>query len=300
MPPAIAPGKRPRRQQQRKVVSFAGGQILVKKSGQIDEIFRSDFVDFVQVIYIPLISEDSSSQELLEELWYSREELERMKYDFFYRKKEQRFAERERLSLSPVHSSSKLTGEGQRHNRRYRLQRKTMEVVLGEQEQQRLMCHRIYGKVLDRRRCRSGGIIDPERLREVYVSKGKTLERQEEARARACQNNNENNTCCAEPRQVEARDDLEIITITTIAASTANISTSPHYNMVEINEEDETESQCSLLKRSSSLKCFELSTSCGNCIGCLFHALLTPFLEQKDGPVFLEVGEEMLVAYHSY
>jgi hypothetical protein len=148
-----------RRDAMAKTVAFSGRPTLVVKPNQIDMVLRCDFVDVVDVFYIPAVSD--YSREVLKTLWYTRDEIEQKKRD--------EFCCRIRIPgkgrRSPTQSS---------HNLQFLRHQRMIATVLQEQEKQRRMCHKIYGRLVDSSgNRRSSRIPDPKRLQDVYATDGK-------------------------------------------------------------------------------------------------------------------------------
>jgi hypothetical protein len=290
VPSAIANPSKHRRSRKRNRVAFVGNPTLLVKPNQIDTVFRCDFMDIVEVLYIPPISE--YSREVLNTLWYTRDETEHMKHDFFYRKRISSEGQQRSPTAPPTSVSSTLTTAGRSHNLRCRRQQRTVATVLQEQEKQRRMCHKIHGRLVDSSGSRrSSGILDPERLRDAYVTEGKTRLFQEEAslRARAY------NLVQCDPSVVRDKHEGDDRDINTTSTSTITKDKGESSN-IQAHEDPTIREWSSIQEDSFSGFLLDLSTTFNDCICCVFSALLTPFLEQRNGPIFLEIGEEMLVA----
>lgn len=251
-----------------KIVAFSGSPTLVVKPNQIDMVLRCDFVDVVEVFYIPAISD--YGREVLKTLWYTKDEIEQMKRDECFC----RTQIPGKGGQSSARSTPTTSGRSN-HNH-------TIATVLEEQEKQRKMCHKIYGRLIDSSgNRRSSGILCPKRLREVYATEGNTQQCQEEASVRA--------KICLLQCDPKGRDDFDQHeTTTTDEDDSSRLQKQEKY---AINE------RSSLMAHSYSYFgfCLDISMTFGDCIDSIFSALLIPFLEQRDGPLFLDIGEEIHV-----
>lgn len=272
---AISPGKRPR---QRNSVAFAGSKTLVIKSDQTDMVLRCEFVDVVEVSYVPPASE--YSQAVLETLWYTRKEIKKMKHEFFYWRQKNKKRGQLMAPSKPPRVPPKLTTAGRSHNLRHLRHRETIDTVLKEQERQRQMCQHIYGKIVDPSGTNSScSILEPERLRDVYTRAAKTLQRQEQASERA-------QVCRLEcdPEFHQGRENYHEVT----PAKTTSTD--------EVRREDpRIVGEWSSKEACHSGFFLDLSSTFGTCIDGVFSIILDPFLKQRGGPLFLDVGEEILV-----
>ncbi len=277
---AMAKGKRPR--QCRDKVAFAGEQILLEKSHQTDVVLHCEFVDLVKVLYVSHFSE--FTKEVFDSLWYTRDDIEQMKLEYFYWKRRSRKGER-RASIA-----RKLSNEGRSHNLRHLRHKNTVATVFREQERQRSMCRRIYGRIADASGNKSSAscIIDRERLKQVYRRAGNTLKRQQEAIERAGANHH-----------------LEVY-FSKIRKESIDHPDGDRSSIVHKHPKQEGQYQqegppvieeWSSMEASYSKFCLDTSASFRDSIGCIFFTLLTPFLEQRREPSpFLEIGEDMIVA----
>lgn len=274
---AMSKGKRKRQFQSK--VAFSGEQILLEKSHQTDVVLQCEFVDLVKVLYISHFSE--YSKEVYDSLWYTRDEIDEMKKDYFYWKRMSRRGER-RASIA-----RKLSSEGKSHNLRHYRHKTTTATVLREQERQRNLCQRIYGRIIDTSgNVRSGScIIDRERLKEVYRQAAKTVKRQQEAVERASP---DFHLQVYYSRVQSAKDEDQQETNSSIPDIYKQQDENHHHQEPEWSSMEESYSRC----------CVPISESFRDSIGCVFFTLLTPwFLEQPREPShFLEIGEEMILA----
>uniref|UniRef100_A0A7R9ZU65 Uncharacterized protein n=1 Tax=Pseudo-nitzschia arenysensis TaxID=697910 RepID=A0A7R9ZU65_9STRA len=278
---AMAKGKRPR--QCRNKVAFAGEQILLEKSHQTDFVLHCEFVDLVKVLYISHFSE--YTKEIFDSLWYTRDEIDQMKSEHFYWKRmsSRRKGER-RTSIG-----RKLSNEGRSHNLRHLRHKKTVAIVFREQERQRSMCRKIYGRIVDASgKQRSGScIIDRERLKDVYRRAGNTLKRQQEAIERASVNHHLD-VYFSKIRNESVDYQQHEVTSTNIYKQQEQYQQQEDPLVIE---------EWSSMEASYSKFCLKISASFRDSIGCVFFTLLAPFLEQRrESSLFLEIGEEMIVA----
>ncbi len=274
---AMSKGKRQRQFQNK--VAFSGEQILLEKSHQTDVVLQCQFVDLVKVLYISHFSE--YSKEVYDSLWYTRDEIDELKKDYFYWKRMSRRGE-QRASVE-----RKISSEGRSHNLRHHRHKTTTATVLREQERQRNLCHQIYGRIVNSSgNLRSGScIIDRERLKEVYRRAGKTMKRQQEAIERASPDFHLQ-VYYSRIQSANVEDQQE-----------ANGSIPNIYKQHD-EQQHHQEPEWSSMEESYSRCCMPISESFQDSIGCVFFTLLTPwFLEQPRGPsLFLDIGEEMILA----
>jgi len=255
LPSAFRRNKRPISQN----VTFAGGYEMKVKKYQTDKVLYCEFVDIVEVFYIRRVLDSS-------QIWYTREENDIMKEAFVAMKREM-YRMRQSLLVPGTHTLRLNTAP---QNHRY-LRKRTIAAVLLEQEKQKRMLQKIYGRIKDSSgRHRFVGILDPERLRNVYIHQGKTVHAQEEALNRA--------NC----------DMDHHIVIPTSIPSTDKSSCSELYC-------DSFNDEYSAIDSACSRCCLDLSTTFGECIDKVFSTLLNPFWGRRKGPLFLDIGEELIV-----
>jgi len=274
---AMSKGKYQRQFQNK--VAFSGEQILVEKSHQTDVVLQCQFVDLVKVLYISHFS--GYSKKVYDSLWYTRDEIDEMKKDYFYWKRMSRTGEQRAFI------ARKLSSEGKSHNLRNHRHKTTTAAVLREQERQRNLCQQIYGRIVDSSgNLRSGScIIDRERLQEVYRRAGKTVKRQQEAIERASPDFHLQ-VYYSRIQRAKVEDQQE------------TNSSIPNIYKQHDEEQHPQEPEWSSMEQSCSRCCVPISESFRDGIGCVFFTLLTPwFLEQSREPsLFLDIGEEMILA----
>lgn len=268
----------------RHTVAFAGSLILMEKSNQTDFVLQSDFVDIVDIVNIPHFSQ--YRKEIYEALWYTRDENEQMKQDYFYWKRISRSGGRNPYAKTspPPMPPQRLSHEGKSHNLRFLRHQRTLATVFREQERQRKMCYQIYGRIVD-----SFGdhhisyVLDPERLKEVYRKVGKTRRRQEQAIERAKQ----------------YHDFHEMATNTTLTTTHTNVMNNLRYEQQQAEgtpHVDQDIREWSSMEASCSRSCLDVSTPTSYFIHCVCFALLSPFLEHRGQPLFLDIGDDMIVS----
>ncbi len=265
-------------------VAFAAQHVVMKvdqwDSCSMDQRYVHQVVDAVQVWFIPHHTQYSEKQRAA--MWYSKPEMASMRERAAEYKKSKK---RARMSLEKVAQQQvqeidqctlfgspadlqapKMTMDsGSERRVRYE---STLDAVLMEQYEQRRLCLKIYGRV------EPGftGILDPERLAQVYSIAGQTSKAQEKAVMKA------------ERALLELDQDEEETSSVTASVRGGN-----------------KQSKVSKLKRTSSFKASSLEVETTLCldkgVGSVFSSLLTPFLEIRKEDLFLEVGEEMSVQF---
>lgn len=269
-------------------VTFAA-QHIVLKVDQVDTCAFEDryvhqVVDAVQVWFIPHHTQYSEKQR--SGMWYSKPEMAAMRERAAEYKKSKKRARRtsmEKIAQQQVQELDSCTLFGSPHDlqapkmnqqdeersgseRRARYET-MLDAVLMEQYEQRRLCLKIHGRV------EPGftGILDPERLAQIYSIAGQTHKSHQKAVAKA------------EQAILELDQDEEELT-----SLTASVRGEKKLNKV------------SKLKRTTSFNASAIEVETSLCldrgVGSVFHALLSPFLEIRKGDAFLEVGEELSVA----
>eukprot|EP00536_Pseudo-nitzschia_multiseries_P013731 jgi/Psemu1/327289/estExt_fgenesh1_pg.C_6060003 len=271
------------RKRHRKEVTFAGFPTLVEKAGRIDKTLCLGFLDAIIILRVPPLSDYSTED--IENIWYSREEEQSMKYSAI----EERILQADSISNRDDASAipAKMTA-GERYISHLQLRagqkRAALDAVLHEQYHQRLICRRIYGKIVPTTAGNrySSGIIDPERIREVYRSRGKTMKSQKAAHARAqiCRlEQQRDDTKCNEDDLDEYVNDITPM----IYRDSCDVE--------DLTVKDEYYAKPTFCSQCSS----NTSMAFYDCIDCVFNVLLTRFLELRKGAIFLDNEDEMLV-----
>lgn len=266
-------------------VAFAAQHIVLKVNQTdtcaFEERYVHQVVDAVQVWFIPHHTQYSDKQR--SDMWYSKSEMAAMRERAAEYKKSRKRARRsmmEKVAQQQVQELDTCTVFGspsdlqtpkiqdeERSGSERRARYETMlDAVLMEQYEQRRLCLKIYGRV------EPGftGILDPERLAQIYSIAGQTNKSQEKAIAKAQQ-------AILELDQDEEEP----------SSATASVRGEKKQNKV------------SKLKRTTSFNASAIEVETSLCldrgVGSVFHALLSPFLEIRKGDAFLAVGEEMSV-----
>jgi hypothetical protein len=273
-------------------VTFAAQHVVMKvdnfDSCTIDQRFVHQVVDAVQVWFIPHHTNYSESERF--NMWYSKAEMSAMRQSAIEHKKakkrarkslqaaQQKQADTCSLFESPfdmkvTHLEGPTEVEHLSSSERRGRYESMIDSVLLEQYEQRRLCLRVYGRI------EQGftGIIDPERLAEVYVKAGKTSKALERALAKA-------NKLLLALEQDENDDDRSVSSASSAASSVSGSKKQNSNNK---------------LKRSPSFNASAIEVETVQCldkgVGAIFNALLSPFLEIRKDNLFLGVGEEMSV-----
>jgi len=284
---------------QRKEVTFAGVPILVARSDRINKVLCLDFLDAVTLSYFPPGFEYRTRNR--HNIWYTRAEELTMKRQACI---EDRIRRANSISKKGALVPPTTMAIGVRHRNRCQCRQqqkqKALDTVLQEQCQQRLMCRRIYGKIVPDtagNHC-SSGIIDPERLRKVYRSRGETIQSQKAAQARAqtCvleQEHRDKEVCSDKDKDSDVHNDIDVNGFVDHYTNTTPIVySSDDYDPEELLVEEELYPS----RRTCSSQCSsECAMAFDNCIDCVFNTLLTPFLYSRKGAIFLDTGDELLV-----
>ena len=317
----IAIQRRKKKQDQPRV-EFVGSTHLLMKSDQLDSVLCCEFVDLVEVRLIPSFSEYHPNA--LEELWYTQEDIQRMKQDSASLRKQNRRRKRRRhppppfsTPASPPQSDCPRPPLAPHHHPRIsrhtpHQQRALVAAVLQEQHRQRTIYRWIYGGGCPRDRSDYDGIVDPDRLRKVYRSIGKTEQRREEARLRA------EATAAAAAASSSPRERPEVIrngdeedhrnlreaaaphndagafeSPTTSAAP--GTEDKPRHSIIRRHREKPSVEERFPPMTDSDID-LDVSTPCFDCIGLVFFSLLSPLFQARNDPLFLEIEDEILVA----
>uniref|UniRef100_A0A7S0Y7H5 Uncharacterized protein n=1 Tax=Pseudo-nitzschia delicatissima TaxID=44447 RepID=A0A7S0Y7H5_9STRA len=267
-------------------VAFAAQHVVMKvdqwDSCSMEQRYVHQVVDAVQVWFIPNHTQYSEKQRAA--MWYSKPEMAAMRERATEYKKSKKQA---RMSLEKIAQQQvkeidqctlfgspadlqapKMTMDERSGSERRVRYESTLDAVLMEQYEQRRLCLKIYGRV------ESGftGILDPERLAQVYSIAAQTSKAQEKAVMKA------------ERALLELDQDEEETSSVTASVRGGN-----------------KQNKVSKLKRTSSFKASALEVETTLCldkgVGSVFSSLLTPFLEIRKEDLFLEVGEEMSVQF---
>jgi len=304
-------------------VTFAAEHVFLKVNDMdncaIDQRFVHKVFDAVQVWFIPHHTEYAKQDR--NNLWYTQNEMRAMKDNANEAKRsrgrerikaikaKQLEAELDTCSLFPslfAHGMLKRRllaaesggdpSEGSSEvdafnpNCRRCWYEETIDAVLQEQDEQRMICLRVYGRVDHG----YSGILDPDRLAQVYSIVGDTQRCHEKAVAKAKKSR----------LQHEHGDSVQ-------EDDSMNSSLDDTYHNHEDHEDVANDANSSgyltstsnptrpSIKRSSSFKPSTISFETSNClnksVSSLFQVLLTPFLEMRQEDLFLGVGEEMSI-----
>eukprot|EP00536_Pseudo-nitzschia_multiseries_P013734 jgi/Psemu1/36168/gm1.36168_g len=320
-------------------VTFAAKHVVLKvedtDSCAIDQRFVHQVFDAVQVWFIPHHTE--YNREERSNMWYSPEQMASMKEEAIRAKMAKRQsetnrnsdnnstntavrvfqAELDKCSFAPLealrgkrtipsigYSSDKQQQQQQQpaaqhdetssYSRRCRYE-DMIDAVLLEQYEQRLMCFRVYGRVDPN----CGGVIDADRLAEVYSIVGDTHRAHERAVEKA-------KKYLSASEEQEKRDEDN----NSVVSSSSSVNTVDDSNNNNNNKEDgrhgpktpnaSTGSNTkNVIKRTPSFNekmAFETSLFLDRGVSSLFEVLLSPILEIRRGDLFLGVGEEMSIA----
>jgi len=319
-------------QVQRRRVTFAGQVIRCKDdSRRIKEV-----LDAVTVIEIPHVSEYTKKEK--RSLWYTREEMTQMKalcietvrraiskhnYNktmsvcadqetlycrFFFLRGLERFVDYYQIVNNDTSSTSTTTnsdsgggsGRGGQASQSSQSQSKQRDdggitSVLQEQYNQRLQCLQMHRVVY-------GGILDPERLRNVYEKQGKTTESLQEAQELAKQDEIHVNEYCI------IDDESNEFDLTLVDDSYT--SSSHHYDDVEyfdyndVNDPDDDDdhhhrNNNKNHKKKGSNKIQEIMvikpTMILDVLGVnkilrrFIHPLISPIVDERHGDIFLKI-----------
>lgn len=295
-------------------VTFAAEHMVLKVNDTdncaIDQRFVHQVFDAVQVWFIPHHTEYDEQDR--NNLWYTQNEMCAMKENAIEAKrsrrrervkaiKAQQFeAELDTCSLFPslfahgvweqkLHAAE--SGEGSSdvdafnpNCRRCRYE-ETVIAVLQEQYEQRMMCLRVYGRVDHG----YSGIIDSDRLAQVYSIVGDTQRCHERAVAKAKKSrlqDEHGDSVEEEDSKNSSLDDTDHN-----HEDQEDVANSSGYSTSTSNPTRPS------IKRSSSFKISTISFETSNClnksVSSLFQVLLTPFLEMRKEDLFLGIGEEM-------
>ena len=167
----------------------------------------------------------------------------------------------------------------------------TLDAVLQEQYEQRMMCLRVYGRVDHG----YSGILDHERLARVYSIVGDTQRCQERAVAKARKS-------LLQEQQQEEEDENNnnsSSSSSSIVDTNHNHATSPSTTSSSTSTTTRSKPS-STIKRSASFNSksslsLETSNILDKSVNSLFQVLLTPFIEMRQGDLFLGIGEEMSI-----
>jgi hypothetical protein len=135
-------------------VAFSDFPTLVVKPNQLDMILRCDFVDLVEVFYIPAISD--FGREVLKTLWYTNGEIKETKRnaEFLGREVNLRIGRHRLPREDPTTIVQSLLSCKNKRNSARCATRSTGRLVDSSDNR------------------RSSGIVDPEQLREVLYARG--------------------------------------------------------------------------------------------------------------------------------
>lgn len=264
-------------------VAFAAQHVVMQLESDgcsFEQRYVHQVLDSVQVWFIP--HHTAYSKEERSCMWYSKSELAVMRERAMQAKKSKRRNSREFVAHQELEQCSlfaplppksngyptKTFGKNERSVSERRARYEAMiDAVLIEQYEQRAMCLRLYGRV------ESGftGILDVERLAEIYTSAGKTNAAMERALEKA-------QLAIAEINMDDEEDEL----------STSTRSTGSKRSLKPPK-----------LKRTTSFNASACKVETAHCldqgIGSVFQALISPLIEIRKGDLFLEVGEEMSI-----
>ena len=279
-------------------VAFASQHMVVRvddadNSCAIDQRFVHQVFDAVKVTFIPHHTE--YDEDIRANMWYTRAEMASMKEAARTRKNKTQKTQEEQQKFdtcsfffpSPFDHKLSLGGSAAEQSsveRRARYEA-MVDTVLLEQYEQRLMCLRVYGRVDEG----FTGILDSDRLASVCAIAGATNESQERAESKA--------TRALFALQDDDDDDSSV----TSSSEDNNAASSPSPVRGSGTKQPKQYSNSKQqLKRTPSFNSSAIAIETSHCldkgIGSVFRVLLSPFLEIRQGDVFLGIGEEMSVA----
>eukprot|EP00532_Pseudo-nitzschia_australis_P012322 CAMPEP_0168222704 /NCGR_PEP_ID=MMETSP0140_2-20121125/10824_1 /TAXON_ID=44445 /ORGANISM="Pseudo-nitzschia australis, Strain 10249 10 AB" /LENGTH=655 /DNA_ID=CAMNT_0008152347 /DNA_START=276 /DNA_END=2243 /DNA_ORIENTATION=- len=199
------------------------------------------------------------------------------------------------------------------HSSRRERYEAVIDAVLLEQYEQRLMCYRVYGRVDPN----GGGIIDPDRLAEIYSIVGDTQESHQRAVDKArrflerVDGNDGDSDADADSYGDSYGSNEETSTVSTTATASdhaASVRGTKKQSSPRLPSKppaNSTSPSSNSLKRSPSfnsstnlnakLMAFETSHCLERGVNSVLETLLKPFLEIRSGDLFLGIGEEMSI-----